>query len=109
MFASSSAAGSRRNRRAVRAGARVAEERANLVGGFGREDVLELAGLLLDFGFAVHGEAVGEQALGQAVTANDTGGALAATSREFDDERAVAGGRGDGLQRIVARIHERLW
>ena len=35
--------------RAVRAGAGVAEEGANLVRGFGREDVLELAGLLLDF------------------------------------------------------------
>jgi hypothetical protein len=40
------------------------EKSANLVGGFGRKDVLELARLLLDFGFAVHGERVGEQALG---------------------------------------------
>src|SRR5580704_12168928 len=41
--------------RAVGAGARVAEECADLVGSFGRKDVLELAGLLFDLGFAVHG------------------------------------------------------
>jgi len=40
------------------------EKRADLVGGLGGKDVLKLAGLLLDFGFAVHGERVGEQALG---------------------------------------------
>ena len=67
----------------MRAGARVAQEGANLVGGFGREDVLELAGLLFDLGLAVHGEAVGEQALGKAVTANDVSGALAAARGQF--------------------------
>ena len=60
----------------------MSEERADLVGGFRREDVLELAGLLLDFGFAVHGEAVGEQALGQPVAANDAPGAAAASRRQ---------------------------
>jgi hypothetical protein len=40
----------------VGAGERVVEEGTDLVRGFGREDVLELAGLLLDFGFAIHGE-----------------------------------------------------
>ena len=84
------AAWSRRNGRAVRAGARMAEEGADLVGGFGRKDVLELAGLLLDFGLAVHGQAVGEQALGQAMAADDVGGALAAAGGEFDDQAAVA-------------------
>jgi hypothetical protein len=68
----------------------VAEERADLVGRFGGEDVLELAGLLLDLGFAVHGEAVGEKALGQAVATNDVAGAFAAARREFDDQGAVA-------------------
>ena len=57
-------------------GERVVEEGANLVGGFGREYVLELASLLLDFGFAVHGERVGEEAFRQAVTSDDVGGAL---------------------------------
>ena len=37
-------------------GERVVEEGANFVGGFGREYVLEFAGLLLDFCFTVHGE-----------------------------------------------------
>jgi len=42
----------------------MAQERADLVGRFRRENVLELAGLLLDFGFAIHREAVSEDALG---------------------------------------------
>jgi hypothetical protein len=42
----------------------MSQKRADLIGSFRREDVLELAGLLLDFGFAVHGEAVGKKALG---------------------------------------------
>ena len=67
----------------MRASARVAEEGAYLVGGFGREDVLELAGLLFDFGLAVHGEAVGEQSLSQAVAANDVSGALTAARGKF--------------------------
>ena len=63
----------------------MAQERADLIRGFGGEDVLELAGLLLDFGFAVHGEAVGEQALGQAMTADDAAGAFASARRQRDD------------------------
>ena len=43
------ATGTKRDGRPVRAGAGVAEEGANLVCGFGREDVFELAGLLFDF------------------------------------------------------------
>ena len=61
------------------------EEGADFVGRFGGEDVLELAGLLLDFGFAVHGERVGEEPLGEAVSADDIGGALMSAGREFDD------------------------
>ena len=72
------------------AGARVVEEGADLVGGFGREYVLELAGLLLDFGFAIHGERIGEEALGEAVAADDVGSTLVSTRSEFDDRRAVA-------------------
>lgn len=67
------------------AGARVVEESADLVGRFGREYVLELAGLLFDFSFAVHGEGIGEEALGQAMAADDVGGALVSSRREFDD------------------------
>ena len=75
------AAWSRRNRGAVGAGSGMAEERADFVGGFRRKDVLELAGLLFDFGFAVHGQAVSEEALGQAVAADDAAGAVASAAR----------------------------
>jgi hypothetical protein len=70
--------------------------------------VLELAGLLLDFGFAVHGERVGEETLGQPVTADNVGGALMSARGEFDDRGAVAGRKACGLQRVVAGIDEGL-
>jgi hypothetical protein len=41
----------------------VVEKSADLVGGSRREYVLELTGLLFDFGFAIHGERVSEEAL----------------------------------------------
>ncbi len=61
----------------MRASPRMSKERADLVGRFGREDMLELAGLLLDFRLAIHGQAIGEETLGQAVTADDAAGAFA--------------------------------
>ena len=73
--------------RTVGAGSWMAQEGADFVGRFRGQDVLELAGLLLDFGFAVHGERVGEQTLGQAMAANNVGGALTSARREFDDQR----------------------
>ena len=69
----------------MRAGAGVTEKGADLFGSFLREDVFELAGLLLDLGLAVEGQAVSEQALGQAMTANNVGGALASADGEFHD------------------------
>jgi hypothetical protein len=48
----------------VRASERVVEKSANLVGSLRREYVLELAGLLLDFCLAIHGERIGEETLG---------------------------------------------
>src|ERR1022692_4548305 len=53
---------------------RMAQECADLVGNFRREDMLEFAGLLLDLRFAVHRQAVGKQALRQSVTADDAPG-----------------------------------
>jgi len=41
---------------------RMPEETADLIGGLRRQDVLKLAGLLLDFRLAVHGQAMREQA-----------------------------------------------
>lgn len=68
----------------------MAEERADLVGGFGRENVLELAGLLLDFGLAVHRQTVSEKALGQPMPADDATGALAAAWGELHDQGPIA-------------------
>ena len=65
------------------------QKSADLVGSFGREDMLELAGLLFDFGLAVHGEAVGEKAFREAMAADDAGGAFASAGSEFDDHGAV--------------------
>lgn len=44
-------------------GFRMAEESADLVGGFGRQYMLELACLLLDLGFVFEREAIGEKPL----------------------------------------------
>ncbi len=84
------------------------EESADLVGGFRGKYVLELAGLLFDFNFAVHGERIGEEALGQAVAADDVGGALVSARGELDDQGAVASRKARRLQRVVAGIDERL-
>ena len=65
------------------------QECANFVSGFGRQDVLELAGLLLDFGLAIHGKAVSKQALGQSMAADDVCGALATARSELDNRAAV--------------------
>ena len=70
--------------------------------------MLELAGLLFDFGFTVHGERIGEEALGQTMAANDVGGALMSAGREFDDRLTIAGRKSRRLQRVVARIDEGL-
>ena len=70
--------------------------------------MLELARLLLDFGFAVHGERIGEEALGQAMAADNVGGALVSTGSEFDDRGAVAGRKAGRFERVVAGIDEGL-
>src|SRR5208283_1233667 len=67
----SPAAPSRRNRRPMRAGPRMPQKSTNLVRSFRRKNVLKLASLLLDFRFAVHGQAVGKQPLRQQMAAND--------------------------------------
>ena len=55
-----SAARPRRNRRPMRARARMSEERADLVRRFRRENVFELARLLFDLGLAVHRQTIGK-------------------------------------------------
>src|SRR5580700_6276408 len=91
----------------MRAGSRMSQERADLVGRTGREDVLELAGLLLDLGFAVHGKAIGEKALGQAMTTNDAAGLVAPTKRKGHYRAAVPHKKSLGPHGIVTGIHKR--
>src|SRR5229473_7479611 len=71
------AAVARWNGIAVRAGLGMPEERANALVQFRADDVLELAGLRVRLGI-VNGKSVLEEALGQAVTAHDVAGTLAA-------------------------------
>src|SRR5207245_11748802 len=98
---------SRRNRRAMRTSARMPEEGANLVGSFRRQNVLEFAGLLFDFRFAVHGQAVGEQPLGKAVAADDAASPFPTAGRKRHNQGSVTHRGGHRLQRIVTRIYTR--
>ena len=66
------------------------EERADFIRSFGRQDVLKLASLLLDFRFAIHGQRVGEEALRETMTPDNVGGPLLSTWRQFDDRRTIA-------------------
>ena len=60
----------------------MAEERTDALIEFGADDVLEAAGLIVRFG-VVDRERVFEQALREAMTANDAACALAAYRREL--------------------------
>ncbi len=68
----------------------MSQERAYLVRRFWREDVFELAGLLLDFGFAVHGQAVGEEALGQAMAPDDATRLFAPAGSQLNYQGSIA-------------------
>src|SRR5579862_8960625 len=102
------AARAKRDRRAVGTSSGMTEEGADFVGGLGRENVLELAGLLLDLRFAVESQAVGEQALGQAVAANDVGRPQSAARSKFHDQAAITCRHAGWLESVMARVHERL-
>ena len=52
----------------------MSEERTDALVEFGRDDVFEAAGLLVDFGF-IDGEGVGEETFGEAMAANYIAGA----------------------------------
>ena len=93
----SAAAGPRRDWGAVRTGLGMAKKCADFVRRFGRKDMLEFAGLLFDFRFAVHGQAIGEETLCEAVPADNAASAFEAARREFDNQRAVAYGGGHGF------------
>src|SRR5437879_8248540 len=84
------------------------QKRADLVRGFGREDVLEFARLLLDLRLAIQSQAVGKQPLRKPVPANDVGGTLAPTRRKLDNHAAVTNRHRSRVQSVMAWIHKRL-
>ena len=67
------------------------QERADLVGGFRRKNMLELAGLLLNLGLAVQRQAISKKPLGETMAANHVRCALPASWREFHDQASFAG------------------
>jgi len=73
----------------VRASSWVPKKRADLVGRFRRQNMLEFAGLLLDFRFTVHGQAVCEEALCEAMAADDASGLFASAGSELNDQRSI--------------------
>ncbi len=58
----------------MRASFWMAQKSADALVEFGRDDVFEAAGLLVDFGF-IDGEGVGEETFGEAVATNYIAGA----------------------------------
>src|SRR2546426_5229903 len=87
---------------------RMTQKRADLIRGFGRKDVLELARLLLDLRIAIQGRAVGKQRLRKPVPADDVGGALAPARRKLDNHAAVTDRNRSRFQSVMAWIYERL-
>lgn len=69
----------------MRARPRVPKKCADLIGRLWRKNMLEFASLLFDLGFAIHCQAIGEQALRQAVSTNDAPRSCPPPRREFRD------------------------
>src|SRR2546428_7995131 len=87
---------------------RMTQKRADLVRGCGREDVLELARLLLDLRLAIQSQAVGKQPLRKPVPADNVGRALAPARRKLDNHAAVTDRNRSRFQSVMAWIYERL-
>ncbi len=68
---------------------RMTQKRADLIRGFGRKDVFELARLLLDLRLAIQSQAVGKQPLRKPVPADDVGRALAPARCKLDNHAAI--------------------
>src|SRR6266849_1212427 len=98
----------RRYWRPMRARSRMPQKSANLLCRFRRKNVLELASLLLDLRLALERQTVGKQPLGQAMPPNNVSSSLASPRSQFHNHASVAHGKPRRLQRVVARIHERL-
>src|SRR5438105_15559279 len=84
------------------------QERADLVRGFGREDVLEFARLLLTLRLAMQSQAVGKQPLRKPVPANDVGGRLAPTGGKLYNHAGVTNRNRSRFQIVRAWIQKRL-
>jgi hypothetical protein len=80
------------------------EERADLLGGLRRKNVLELASLLFDLTLVLHPKALGKEAFGESMTTDDVSRALASARSEFHDHAAVRRKLKVRLERVVAWI-----
>src|SRR5579864_2053895 len=98
------AALARGNGAAMRAGAWMSKERTNAVSGFRGKNVLELASLFGHFMLILNPKRMHEQALGQAVTADNIFRAFSSFFSEQNHVIAVPGKVNAGTQGIVAAI-----
>ena len=73
----------------MRAGPRVSEECADFVRSLRRKNMLELAGLLLDFGLAVHSQTVSEEPLRQPVPSDDAAGIFSSAGCKLNDQGSI--------------------
>ena len=80
-----------RDRASVRTCFRVTQEGADAVRRFRRQDMLELAGLLLDYRLVRYPQSLHEQDFRQPVTSDDVFCALAAAIRELNGLQSMLG------------------
>jgi hypothetical protein len=66
------------------------QECADFIGRLGRENVLELACLLLDFGFAIHGQAIRKEPLRQSVPPDNAARAFSASCGKLHNQLTIA-------------------
>src|SRR6185503_7315946 len=96
------------NRTAVRACARMSKERADTLGCFRRENVLELAGFFCDLFFIVHMKGLRKEPFREAVAADHIFSALAASFSKGDHMVAVAGMFSSRTKRHMAAVEHLL-
>ena len=90
---------------AVRAGLRVSQERTDAIRSFGREDVLELARLLLNFSLVINPQRFHKKSLRQPVPANYVLRALAAAVGEIQGNVPVrSAGCAIGMHQLVTTV-----
>ena len=86
------------------AGAWVDQEAADLLRGLRREDVLELAGRLLDLGFVIEMQGFSKKPFRQTMAADDVLGPLPAPVGELNDGAAVLGHDVGRMNGFVAAV-----